>query len=519
MIIMVYTMFFIDLMSGGTQDFYDQVVKASVVNQSAVFSLILGITIMVVERAIYKRNPKEWRSYFQYKENKLNHPVTTAQLDFCIKTSLKPEKNADELEFELMDYKECDYKAEKASLKKNKKVGITESSSKKNTDISYKENPLLTRYFFLILLTFSVTMLSWAYFPMTYTINRISNNIFAADISTKPLSIKSQSNDNPIYFQNYILFQLFYSLCVLYLVVSALQIRYGEPINKGRRELLSKFNIVYKLINKVIRVIPFFFTISITIDFMLTATSLDIWEWFKFESIYEELYKNIIEIQSKSTVIPGLKQGGFNKLGLGLVLAFAQIFLLICPFIFFGKFSSDKNTVEFAALSIALKSGSSQSILYSTNSAKSMSTVDQATYSSNFEKAANSSSSIASITRLSVQISSFYRTSGAPFNINLDELDREINYLSSWTPSSANKVYISFILKYKQKVPSKEDSSSLKNLDRTFTWDIELRDVQVSSLLRMYSLIRNIGSDNSQRSLTDLSSIKIQIVTDIVVLR
>jgi hypothetical protein len=508
-------------MSGGTQDFYDQVVKASVVNQSAVFSLIIGIAVMVIERAIYKKNPKEWRNYFQYKESKLNYPVDIKQLDFCLKTSLNQGKMLEEIEFEDLHYDETEYKSEKAKLKK-KKGGITESINKKKKDNSYKENPLLVRYYFLIFLTFAVTGVSWAYFPMTYTISRISNQIFAADITLNPPSIKARSSDDPYYFQDYILFKLFYILCVLYLVVSAFQIRLGEPINKGRRELLSKFNIVYMSINKVIRVIPFFFTISITIDFMFTASSLDIWEWFKFESIYEELYKNIMENKSKSANIPGLKQGSLNKVVLGLVLAFAQIFLLICPFIFFGKFSSNKNTVEFASLSVALKTGSSRSVLYSTSSAKSNNTLDEVTFNSYFMGKGESKNkttipdSITSISRLAVQIISFYKISSNPFNINLDELDREINYLSSWAPGTSDKVYTSFILKYKQKESSKEDSSSLKNLERTFAWDVELGSDQVNSILKMYSLLRNIGSGNPQRSLADLENIKVQVETDLV---
>ena len=98
---------------------------------------------------------------------------------------------------------------------------------------------------------------------------------------------------------------------------------------------------------------------------MLTSTSMDIWQWFKFESIYEQLYTDIIEISSKKGVVPGLKMSTGSKMALGLGLAFAQIFLLICPFIFFGKYSSQKNKVELAGINIDLLTGNTKNALYS----------------------------------------------------------------------------------------------------------------------------------------------------------
>lgn len=518
MIILIYTMFFIEEMSGGTQTFTDQVVTASIVNQSVIYTLITGISILVIERAIFKKNPKEWRDYFQYKEKKLNHPLTLDELDFCLKSSLKANKPIEAMKFENMHYDENAYKAEKESLKKEgKKVGISEIATKKKMDDSHTKNPLLARYYSLIFFTITVTMISWAYFPMTYSVKRLSNQIFNFDITRNPFSIKSTNPaSKPLYFQDYMLLQAFYGLFVVYLVVSALQIRLGEPINKGRRELMSRFNMLYMIVNKVIRVIPFFFTIAITIDFMLTATSLDIWEWFKFESIYEELYRNIMEIKAKSQIIPGLRLDKVPKLGLGIVLTFAQIFLLICPFIFFGKFSSQKNKVIFSTLDVALETGSSQSTLYSVKSAKSMNDIDQNTYDQYFKQnGTTSSSSVSSITQPSVQILSFYDTSTVPFNINLDELDREIDYLTSALNDTSKLVKIIFILNYRQ-TTSLQGSSSSVDLIKSFRTSIILEKKQIQNILLMYSLIRNIGSDNTFRSLTKLESIPIEFKADIV---
>lgn len=383
---MIYTIVNIEIMSGGTQTFLDQVARASIVNQSIIYSLVAGITIMIIERSIYKKNPKEWRNYFQYKEDKKNHPTTEEQLEFCLKESLRQNKTLEQMRFQNLEYNEEAHLAEIESKQKgNKKVNITNKSSKRKMDDSHHVNPLLSRYYFMIFMAFTATIISWAYLPITYSIKRISSQLFAFEIINIPGQPKaivskaqttsqgnSQTNSTPVYFQDSPLVQIFYAIFLLYFVVSAYQIRLGEPINKGRRELLSKYHMLYMIVNKVIRVIPFFFTISITIDFMITATSLDIWEWFKFESIYEQLYNDILESRGKQQTIAGLKLGKISKLGLGSVLTFTQIFLLICPFIFFGKFSSEKNIVTQATLDVALSTGNSQSILYSANSAKAM---------------------------------------------------------------------------------------------------------------------------------------------------
>lgn len=336
---------------------------------------------MIFERSIYKKNPKEWRRFFQYKEDKKNHPTTDEQLEFCLKESLKQEKTLEQMRFQNLEYNEDAHMADiEASKKGGKKVNLSNKTSKRKMDDSHTVNPLLSRYYFLIFMTFTVTLISWAYLPITYSIKRISSSLFAPQVlNTTPKAIASKAysesegkTPTPVYFQDSPLVQIFFALFLVYFVASAFQIRMGEPINKGRRELLIKYNMVYKIVNKVIRVIPFFFTISITIDFMLTATSLDIWEWFKFESIYEQLYNDILESHGKKVIIAGLKLGKVSKLALGLILTFAQIFLLICPFIFFGKFSSEKNLVKQATLDVTLSTGTSQSILYSASSAKSM---------------------------------------------------------------------------------------------------------------------------------------------------
>ena len=371
-VILIYGMAFIDQMTGGTQTFVDQVVTASVVNQSLILTLLLGITAIIFERMIFKNNPKEWREYFVYEDKKKIRPITEDQLKFCIREELVKNQEAGNpnklIRYEDLEYSETAHFIYLNSLK-GKQSGSNEDETKNSHDDSYTKNPLWYRYIFLVLNTIIITFGVGIYFPIQYNSLRVTASMFEPPNSTTPTPPTSSF----VYFQTYFLFQMFYAIFLVYFIVQALQIRLGEPLNKGKRELLSGFNILYKVVNIVIRVIPFFFTIAIIIDFMLTTTSMDIWEWFKFESIYEQLYNDILEIKSREEIIPAIKLETTPKMGLGFVLAFLQIFLLICPFIFFGKYGSSKNVVTQVTLNIDLLIGTSSINLYSTGSAKNIS--------------------------------------------------------------------------------------------------------------------------------------------------
>ena len=175
---MIYAMIYIDRMSGGTSSFTDQVVAASIVNQSLIWTLVLGISVMIIERMIYKRNPKEWREYFQYKEKQFSHPLTIEELNFCIKKGLREGKTFKELSFENLEYDERAHMEELDMIEnKGRKTAATVAKKKKHDD-SYLKNPLSSRYIFLIIVTIAVTVICGIYLPIMYTRLRVNANLF-----------------------------------------------------------------------------------------------------------------------------------------------------------------------------------------------------------------------------------------------------------------------------------------------------------------------------------------------------
>jgi hypothetical protein len=184
-----------------------------------------------------------------------------------------------------------------------------------------------------------ITMICWFYFPLEQN----------SAVSGSFKCLNPENNQLPdfecIFFQSSGLIKGFYACALLYVVLSALQIRFGEPINKGKRVLLTAPTKPYYFTNKITRAIPFFFTAATCLDFMLTPTSLEFFEWVKFESIYNTLFEDIYKMRARDSRIPGLKMGMVTKMMFGIGGTFIQIFVILLPLILFRNYNSESNTI------------------------------------------------------------------------------------------------------------------------------------------------------------------------------
>lgn len=82
----------------------------------------------------------------------------------------------------------------------------------------------------------------------------------------------------------------FYILYMIYFSVTALQFRYGLPEIRKGHFMYEKIGFVYTWLFRIFFYIPFLFEIKTYIDWTFTKTSLKIWDWFTFETIYSEFY-------------------------------------------------------------------------------------------------------------------------------------------------------------------------------------------------------------------------------------
>lgn len=149
---------------------------------------------------------------------------------------------------------------------------------------------------------------------------------------------------------------------------------------------MTKPTPLYYLTNKVARAIPFFFTSATCLDFMLTPTSLEFFEWIKFESIYNTLFEDIYKMKARDKRIAGLKMNWKIKYGYGIVGTVVQVGVLLLPLYTFRNFSSQANTIANAAISVNLAAGGTKLTLYTNTYSKSINSIGNRQYSSIFKE-------------------------------------------------------------------------------------------------------------------------------------
>jgi len=176
----------------------------------------------------------------------------------------------------------------------------------------YKKNPLFTRFLYQIAFMSTIIGVCWFYFPLTMN-KTSSGRAFCLGPESGFLA-----DFDCISFQESFTVRGFFGFALIYVILSGLQIRYGEPINKGRRILMSETSMTYYFANKTTRSIPFFFTAAVCLDYMLTPTSLDFFEWIKFESIYNSVFESIYKIKSREAMIAGLRVDTPTKMIYGI---------------------------------------------------------------------------------------------------------------------------------------------------------------------------------------------------------
>jgi len=154
---------------------------------------------------------------------------------------------------------------------------------------------------------------------------------------------------------------LWYVMEMIYLFFSAMQICYGYPPFVGQSVLTQKVHWLRGHIFVAYRAIPFFYELSLILDWACTDTTLMIKDWIKCEDISSSLY--IVDCNlhflKKENRQKGQKQPARRKFFTGTL-----VFLLLCivvwlPLAVFstGSISGEdsKNEVSSAAMSIGLK--------------------------------------------------------------------------------------------------------------------------------------------------------------------
>ena len=299
---------------------------------SMVLFLLLHVVILVYDRAIYisqNKNHLKYK-YFIYKKDEKGLGNLLSKEEYKnLKNHLKSEFGDDD----------------------KKSFFIPPSGFEKlkldNYNLFYVQTelfnkPLLHKYILHIFSTFVCHTFVFIYFPMQGNFNLV-NTIYC---------IEGESC-NDFSYNGYTVF--FYLLYLVYLYLSSKQIRLGY-FDIKRKSLFKRNTTVTNTISKIFNAIPFLPNIRNTVDWTFTSTCLDLFQWNKFESIYDTIFDTYCDSEGNDEEKIGQKVGKKKKIIMGGLLSFALIFILVIPLVLFSSLNPTNklNNLTGAKLNVDL---------------------------------------------------------------------------------------------------------------------------------------------------------------------
>ena len=377
--------------------------------------------------------------------------------------------------------------------------------NKEIKDCIFREEPfnklLLVKYILHIFLTILSHLFIFFYIPM------LGNyNIYNATYCIKNIYIE-ECND----FKKNIATIFFYILYLFYLIFSALQIKYGFYDLK-RTSIFKDIKYKQGLFYQIYKMIPFYYPLKNVIDWALTPTTFGIFQWFKFESIYDTIFKTYrVKYGLKDKPI-GQQIKSFVRTMCGGLISVILILLLIGPLIIFSPLNptSEINNINSAMMkmymSFIAENGLERNILiFENNWAKSIANMtnevwDKYNYSTSYYTR--------TFPREQIQIISFYATpenSLSEFKINhiLSSIDSLLNITDSQEESYKDRIIkCTLIIENDFRRPFPSETREVKKQSELLICDIKSNKDSEGclGLGRLY----NNSNATSQDNITDV---------------
>ena len=150
----------------------------------------------------------------------------------------------------------------------------------------------------------------------------------------------------------------FLLLKLLYLSCSGLQVYYGFPPveTTGRQDLTRHPGVLTVKLYQLYRAIPFVFELRTILDWMCTASSLDLDETFKLEDIYTRLYLVQCALIVRRQHKRGDSRPWDEKLLNGVLLFSLLLLIIFAPLLLFSSANpvTESNLVQTVALDFSL---------------------------------------------------------------------------------------------------------------------------------------------------------------------
>ena len=204
--------------------------------------------------------------------------------------------------------------------------------------------PLLAKYIMQMLIVIFGHIFIFFFMPM-YGNYKLNANVYCTE-NSKECNNFLKNPSLPI----------FYIFYLAYFISSGLQVKYGFYDMKKKSVLKEKSNSLYGGVYAGYKAVPFLYEIKLGIDWTFTTTCLDLFQWNKFESVYDIVYTTNCAMTGINKKKVGKEVGKGSKGGMGGVLSFALLLILFGPLFLFSSLNptNELNNLTNADLTVEL---------------------------------------------------------------------------------------------------------------------------------------------------------------------
>ncbi|EAR86334.2 transmembrane protein, putative (macronuclear) [Tetrahymena thermophila SB210] len=348
-ILLIYIFLFYNEMQNGQQDLSSSL-KYNQFSGSMVIFMIIQIVFMVWERYITLYTSEEVKDK-EVERIKLIVKARSQGLAYSknLKNLKALQKEITELERLKKEEEQFQKDLQSSNIRDQKQLQDLKKGQKGNQDQSeedkkkekgkqFKFSQILMKYIQLFMIVVLFTYFIFFFIPQPF-FKTISGSI-----------------DWTHYQTNGYLGGLYFFFGI-YLVLSCFQIKIGYNQFKIRNTILTKKNILTGICAKSFRAIPFIQELKVVMDWTFTATTLDLFQWFKIEDIHFYLFCAKVDANDNKKKPVGMPQNWIMKFFMGWVFLLAILLLLFGPMILFSSLnpSTQLNNITNASFEMGLQ--------------------------------------------------------------------------------------------------------------------------------------------------------------------
>lgn len=348
-----------------------------------------------------------------------------------------------------------------------------------NTRIAKSEIAVVVKLLLHYILLIGVHLLVFWYYPLQGNFDKNNQNLYCED----PRDSEKCNN-----FQINLALQMFYILFLAYFIFAGVQQREGLPkFRKGSFKIMHKYTFTNRVAFQIYRGMPFLFELRTLLDWSFTKTSLDIWQWLKFEDIYAELYLTkckqlFYNAREKGIAIPKI-----NKFCIGICGLFVLLLIMLLPLLIFSSLNPIvvPNPVKGMGLDVGIRINEENYYkLYQASRTLNITSIDDETWT---KYDLNNFKGVQSQDKASIQVVSLPKYSDNIWDISPPSKDDLCKRLSADKANSNYKV--EFWLEYTIK---RQNPPELQKVQNEIIWELN-----ESNIHRLYDVICNSNASNT----------------------